>query len=161
MGIFDRINANLEKLAQRSESLSETREKNIADDFLRHGTPLQKPAARYEPPQSAEFDFEIVGESQYKTALAGIIQAATQEEQDAGEIICTAQLQAEPENPFDPKAVRVTIGGQTVGYIPKSETARFHKLLKANEGVLTYMALVGWNPENIASGVVGVRLNLS
>ena len=42
----------------------------------------------------------------------------------------SAELQPEPDNPEDPKAIKVLVDGEHVGYIKKGSCAHVHKLLK-------------------------------
>jgi hypothetical protein len=109
-----------------------------------------------------EFNYNIVGESQYKEALARIVKSATDDQRDAGEIYCTAVVIPEPDNKFDPNAIKVTINGATVGYIPRTDTADVRKAFKAaNVDGFSCPAVVGWNADNLASGIIGVRLDLA
>lgn len=43
-----------------------------------------------------------------------------------------AELVPEPENPHDPKAIKVLVDGIHVGYIKAGSCAHFHKLLREN-----------------------------
>lgn len=43
-----------------------------------------------------------------------------------------AELVPEPDNPHDPKAIKVLIDGQHVGYIKAGSCAHIHKLLREN-----------------------------
>lgn len=78
-------------------------------------------------PGTGDFDFEIVGESKYQKALRAIA--------GAGEVRheCTARILLEDENPYDNKAVRVDIGGKTVGYFSR-EDARSYRRQIAKHG---------------------------
>lgn len=68
---------------------------------------------------------EVVGESKYLPALKRICRAAGPD----GVVTAIARFEAEPDNRYDAQAIRVSIDGDTVGYIPKAETARLHPLL--------------------------------
>lgn len=46
--------------------------------------------------------------------------------------IRTVELAPEPDNPHDPKAVKVIADGQHIGYIKAGSCARIHKLLQEN-----------------------------
>jgi hypothetical protein len=65
---------------------------------------------------SGEFEFEIVGESNYQKALKAI---AGPKARDGKNHECTAKLILEDDNPHDSKAVRVDIDGRTVGYLAR------------------------------------------
>lgn len=111
---------------------------------------------------NGDYEYDIVGESQYKDHLAEIIRSASAADRKRGEIETTAIVIAEPDNKFDPKAIKVIIDNGTVGYIPKSDTAELHKIFKdSGVGGLKCPARIGWDSENIASGIIGVRLDLS
>lgn len=43
-----------------------------------------------------------------------------------------AELVPEPENPHDPKAIKVLVDGVHVGYIKAGSCAHFHKLIREN-----------------------------
>jgi hypothetical protein len=61
-----------------------------------------------------------VGESQYQPALRQIARAGR---------LCEATLVAEPDNPFDVNAVAVKIGGELIGYVPRSHARRYQRRL--------------------------------
>lgn len=107
------------------------------------------------------YDYEVVGESQHKNALASIIRAATPEERAKGEIFTDAVLVPERDNAFDPNAIAVHVAGQRVAYVSAADTAQFHELMKSQGvGAFQVKAVLGWNVENAAAGIVGVRLDL-
>ena len=62
---------------------------------------------------------EVVGESHYQPALKKIAGGERRKR-------VTAHLVLEPDNPHDANAVRVDIGGETVGYLP-ADRARLHR----------------------------------
>lgn len=74
-------------------------------------------------PETGFFDFDIVGESNYQTHLMNL------QSKYEGESI-DAYLIPEDNNPFDTKAVRVDIDGQTVGYFDKESARDFRDKLK-------------------------------
>lgn len=61
--------------------------------------------------------FEVVGESHYQDTLANAVGGRGEEPVDHP---CVVFLIPEPTNPYDKKAVRVVLGGQTVGYLSRS-----------------------------------------
>ena len=68
----------------------------------------------------------VVGESHYRNA----IEAVTGGPRPEGiRMIMWATLIAEHDNPYDPKAVGVRIGGQKVGHLPREDAAAFWPLL--------------------------------
>ena len=44
--------------------------------------------------------------------------------------LCKADLVPEPENPHDPKAIKVLADGRLIGYIKKGSCAHIHKLIR-------------------------------
>lgn len=41
-------------------------------------------------------------------------------------------LKAEPDNPYDPQAIKICYKDFHLGYIPRSENSIFHKLLRVD-----------------------------
>lgn len=56
-----------------------------------------------------------------------------------------AELIPEPENPHDPKAIKVIIDGQHVGYIKAGSCAHIHRLLQENRIQKIKPKIVGGN----------------
>lgn len=50
------------------------------------------------------------------------------------------QLTREPENKYDPRAVRIDFNGQKLGYIPRIDNAAVSQLLDRGEQVQAYIA---------------------
>ena len=71
---------------------------------------------------------EVVGESFYQETLA---RAASHADWGSEGWLVNAQLCAEPDNPHDPNAVRVAVGGETVGYVRRDQAPRFSAALQA------------------------------
>ena len=92
-----------------------------------------KTSSRKVPPEAAagathhwkgsHFDFEIVGESHYQAQISTIAKR--------GDSHLTASLVLDPSNPYDNLAVRVDIGGQTVGYLSRKDARSFRRRLGA------------------------------
>lgn len=55
----------------------------------------------------------------------------------------TAALEPEPDNPYDPKAIKVLADGQLIGYIKKGSTAHIHKLLQEDRIARLQLVLGG------------------
>ena len=70
---------------------------------------------------TGDYDFAIVGESKYQPALKRIA--------GKGEVRhkCTARIYLEDSNPYDAKAVRVDIDGDTVGYFSREDAQAYRK----------------------------------
>lgn len=65
------------------------------------------------------YDLAIVGESNYQRALVRI--AGRRWTKNNRRVECAAVLHLETDNPHDRNAVRVTINGETVGYVPRAD----------------------------------------
>ncbi len=102
-------------------------------------------------------DFEIVGEASYQDALEQIAGRSD----ESAEHECRALLLADVENPFDDNAVRVTISGLTVGYVPRGDAPEVRALIHEH-GPLECDALIvgGWDRGARGSGHFGVRLDM-
>lgn len=79
------------------------------------------------------YDLAIVGESNYQRALIRI--AGRRSTKENRRVECAAVLHLETDNPHDRNAVRVTMRGETVGYVPRAEAADLREAL-ARFGVL-------------------------
>jgi hypothetical protein len=107
--------------------------------------------------------FDVVGESHYQPALEAAAGGRTSE--GAACPLVTALLVREPRNPFDARAIRVDVGGQTVGYIPRDWTGAFHPVLAELHRlgtVATCRAWLtgGWDRGGLDRGHFGIRLDL-
>lgn len=95
------------------------------------------------------YETEIVGESHYQANIERHCAPA------ATNIELTADLVLEDDNPHDKNAVRVDIGGRTVGYLSRQDAKIYRKLLDAGNVEKSYAALVRGAP-----GRRGVYLSL-
>lgn len=99
------------------------------------------------------YDQEVVGESHYQDALRKL-------RGDERRKYTTARLVCESNNPFDDQAVRVEIGGKTVGHLSR-EDARSHRVLlrKARQGgaIIELPAVIATSER----GVSGVYLSVT
>ena len=77
-------------------------------------------------PTPGNFDFDIVGEASYQPAL---IHLADEYQDQPADFRPIAQLIPESDNPYDRNAVRVDIGGKTVGYLSRDDAPRFRRRL--------------------------------
>jgi len=76
-----------------------------------------------------------------------------------------AHLVPEPTNPADPGAVAVTIEGRTVGYLSRTDVARFggavtNAIERSGEASCRAIIVGGWERERGHVGLFGVRLVL-
>ena len=105
-----------------------------------------------------DYTFDVVGESFQRDHLVQLIK--NHKSIENGELYTTATLVLEPENDFDPTAVKVMVEGMQVGYIPKSMSAEMTDYIK-NKGsdTLDVPARIGWDT-NSPQPLVGVRLKM-
>jgi hypothetical protein len=79
-------------------------------------------AERPLPPWEERYGYlGAVGESQYQPALQRAARSGR---------ICWATLLPEPDNPFDANAVAVQVGGETVGYLSRTDARRYQRRLR-------------------------------
>ena len=100
---------------------------------------------------------DVVGESYHQDALRGL--CGQTGGQGLPRRVFTAQLVREPDNPRDPNAVRVDIGGLPVGHLSKEDAPRFHSVIKrlCEQGqapTARAVAAGGWTSE----AQIGVKL---
>jgi HIRAN domain-containing protein len=113
-------------------------------------------------PGPGTFSTDIVGESHYQSALESICGGCT----DQGhEKIVEAVLVHEDDNPYDNKAIRVDIQGNTVGYLSRENARQYRKRLenaghKEMTATCSAMVVGGWDRGNGDKGHFGVRLDL-
>jgi hypothetical protein len=89
----------------------------------------------------------VVGESNYQDALAASVD-------DHGRAVI-AQLVAEPSNKYDRRAIRVDVGGRTVGYVPKDTTDVWHPVLASMKGQpVTARAIINGGGSGYFFGIV-------
>jgi len=109
------------------------------------------------------FPLEIVGESRYQEALDRICGGRTRKGHSLG---IPASLVLEDANPKDPLAVRVDIGGQTVGHLAREMARTYRERLAAIGQVQPVFACHawvrgGWDRGGDDVGHYGVRLNVN
>ena len=116
--------------------------------------PAQRTAAPAGPPAdairlSADGRLSVVGESHYQPALkAAVGGRAARGIADA--VPVTAVLIPEPGNRHDRNAVRVDVGGRTVGYLAREDAVRYQRVLRGLEPTH------GWCPGFVSSGDLGL-----
>lgn len=109
------------------------------------------------------FPVEVVGESSYRRNFEAIFGRRTA---DGVDELVEAVLVPEDDNPHDPDAVQVRIGGRTVGYLGRDDAATFRRLVASGslpEGNLGCAARVrgGWDRGPDDRGDFGVRLDFA
>ena len=79
----------------------------------------------------------------------------------------TAELVPEPDNPYDPKAIKVLVDGVHVGYIKAGSCAHIHRLLQENRIQRIKPSIVGGKYKAVYEYVekgeltMGVRLEIT
>ncbi len=71
--------------------------------------------------------------------------------------IMTYELLREPDNPYDPNAIRVVIGPYYMGYIPKEVSKELAPLIDAGQGFLAEFVQRNESP---AHDVVGMTIKI-
>lgn len=79
-------------------------------------------------PNPGQFNFAIVGESNYQHTLKTIVKKQSEDKQ-----IHEAHLVPEDDNEYDDKAVRVDIDGKIVGYLDRDSARSFRGRLSKNK----------------------------
>lgn len=130
------------------------------------GHPAPSPTAAapvndvYMWPNPGQFNFGIVGESNYQRAIGAIVSGQKEDRQ-----IHEARLIPEDDNEYDNKAIRVDIDGRTVGYLDRDSARSFRRRLGKNKlsGKTTGCSAVIIGGHRLASGETasyGVWLDL-
>ena len=135
-------------------------------DFIRkasesiHGAEVQVPTfSSSEAPEGVDYNYDVVGESFNRDRLTALIRA--HKAFDQGEIYSTAVLELEPENEFDPNAVKVLIEGSAVGHIPKIDSPTVTEMIKKRgKNSIEVPACIGWDTDS-PEPLIGVRLALT
>jgi len=119
---------------------------------------MQLPALR-----SAGWLVDVVGESFCQDAIEAVSGGRTE---DGGAVpLVTAQLVREPDNPYDPNAVRVDIGGQCCGHIPRADARDYHSTINALAAIgrpasCRAWLTGGWQRGILDKGYFGIRLDV-
>ncbi len=113
-------------------------------------------------PGPGTFEIDIVGESNYQSALEAICGGRTVE---SAQHTTEAVLYLEDSNPHDNQAVRVDIAGRTVGYLSRRTARAYRKQLKKLGQPRTVfkcdaMVVGGWDRSPTNQGHFGVVLDL-
>ena len=113
-------------------------------------------------PGPGTYEFDIVGESKYQDELESICGGRTE---DSAEHYTEALLHLEDSNPHDNLAVRVDIGGRTVGYLSRKDARSYRNQIKhlGHERIVCKCNAVvvgGWRRSREDQGHFGVKLDL-
>lgn len=145
-----------------------SRSKNPAGNLPQVTSPKPQPAHsresthHWEPHKDYDHEFEVVGESNYQTALAKL---AGDHGPQSPDLKATAKLIPENDNPHDSSAVRVEIEGHTVGYLSRDDARGFRRRLgsKKLSGQITScgaMIMGGFIDRNGKRASYGVVLDM-
>ena len=105
---------------------------------------------------------EVVGESGYQDALWRIVGGRRR---DSVRYETEAVLEPEPDNPYDPNAIRVLVHGNLVGYLSREDAAAYRpgllRLMEASPTgrVALEAQIVGGGPRRDGIGFLGVFLD--
>lgn len=128
-------------------------------------TPLRSAGTRPNSPhgpfivwRKGSFPMEVVGESHYQAALE---QVCGPHNREGYRVEVNAVLVREPDNPHDPNAVSVEVGGQKVGYLPRENAIRVGGQMD-DEGLARVgcggFISGGWRTNQYDEGLFGIRL---
>lgn len=104
------------------------------------------------------FPLEAVGESHYQDAL---LQICGRYNRYGHQHECEASIGLEPDNPYDANAVRVSIQGRTVGYLPRHQASRVAAAMRElgiSAAGCGARVNGGWRTNQHDQGYFGVRL---
>jgi Protein of unknown function (DUF4236)/HIRAN domain len=135
----------------------------VAAKFFRadESSPLARQAGDAIAMGDGAYRYEVVGESHYQTELAAIVGGRTE---DSASHECAAVLVPEPNNPYDPNAIYVCIGGHKVGYLARDCAVSFGMALaQEGYGEASCRALIvgGWDRGKNDQGSFGVKLDIA
>lgn len=102
-----------------------------------------------------EYGLDVVGESHYQGDLERLAGGRTR---DGVEVETQAELIPEDDNPHDKKAVRVAIGGRTVGHLSRDDARAFRESV-GRPATCAALIVGGWDRGKGDRGHFGVRLD--
>jgi hypothetical protein len=116
----------------------------------------------YRWPDIGNYEFEIVGESNYQQALQSL---AGNHGDESPEKECTALIAPEDNNPHDGAAVRIDIDNMTVGYLSRADARSFRRRLGAkkmsgNHTCCGAIIVGGFRMKNGLKASYGVKLDI-
>jgi len=123
---------------------------------------INKTSSGFHWPALGYFEFDVVGESHYQTALKNL--AGTHGEKSPDKE-CQAVLIPEDNNQHDDKAIRVDIDRMTIGYLSRDDARSFRRRLGAKKlgGQTTScdaMIVGGFVMKNGERASYGVKLDI-
>jgi len=105
-------------------------------------------------------DLDVVGESFYHQALAGI-RAALHERSSGFEVRAVGLLRREPDNPYDENAIGVYVHGQKVGHLDRYDAEEYQPLLRRRgDRMWVQVVLMGGRMTPVGEvGPIGVKID--
>ena len=108
-------------------------------------------------------EIRVVGDSAYQSVLLEL--TGGRRHYGGVRMETVAHLVLEPGNSADPAAIAVTIGGRTVGYLSRPDSARHRQAIataidRTGEASCIAFIVGGWEREHGDVGLFGVRLHL-
>lgn len=118
--------------------------------------------ARPRTSESGRFPTEVVGESRYRKSFTSLFGRRTE---DGIDTLADALMVPEDSNPHDANAVKITIGGKTVGYLSRSDAVKYRRMVergRIRSGPQPVRARVrgGWDRGPDDNGEFGVTLDV-
>jgi hypothetical protein len=128
-------------------------------DFISQATAAIHGGVEISSSNGDDYSYDVVGESFQRDHLVALIRAKNAFE--VGELHCTAVLEMEPTNEFDPTAVKVMVEGVQVGYIAKFDSPAVTEMItKSGKKSYEVPARLGWGTDS-PQPVIGVKLALT
>lgn len=132
----DRANKKLQ-----SEALSEVIEVQVSSQLAQY---IKKTAIALDGDGS--YSFRVVGEKYRKENFKELAEYMQIDESET--VALQTQLVCQPNNPHDPKAVAVTLGGYLIGFLPRYEAEPLHDYLMQYGGVAGVNSKVSFDLES-------------
>lgn len=132
----DRANKKLQ-----SEALSEVIEVQVSSQLAEY---IKKTAIALDGDGS--YSFRVVGEKYRKENFKELAEYMQIDESET--VALQTQLVCQPNNPHDPKAVAVTLGGYLIGFLPRYEAEPLHDYLMQYGGVAGVNSKVSFDLES-------------
>ncbi|MGO9082849.1 MAG: HIRAN domain-containing protein [Streptosporangiaceae bacterium] len=168
-----RLQAREEKAGERREAVDAQRLREREEQGNRADEQGRAAAEVREPPDSGPATWlqapainigaqvDVVGEQHHQDALEAL--AAGRNAFGTRRRLLTAALVREPDNEYDPNAVRVEAAGATVGHLSRDDAPRFHAIIDrlARAGMpATCRAMLtgGWDRGGTDRGFIGIKI---
>lgn len=124
----------------QDDALSEVIESQVSSKLAEY---IKKSAIALDGDGS--YSFRVVGEKYRKENFKELADYMQLEESET--VSLQTQLVCQPNNPHDPKAVAVTLGGYLIGFLPRYEAEPLHEYLMQHGGVAGVNSKVSFDLE--------------